>query len=278
MTCAQLPDLDEDDRLIAPALAGLGIDAEPVVWDDPDAEWDAYDLVVVRNPWDYTLRRDEFVAWARRVPRLVNPAAVLEWNTDKRYLAELAAAGVPVIHTDFYAPGECPRLGDSGMWVIKPTVSAGSADTDRYDLFSPQRRALAGAHVARLHAAGRTAMAQPYLSAVDTHGETGLLFFNGVFSHAIRKGPMLTGRVSDETGLFVTEEITSREPTAAELEVAGKVLAAAPGDLLYARVDLIPGEDGEPTLLELELTEPSMFLRHGEGAAARFAEAVAARL
>ncbi|GLZ78921.1 ATP-grasp domain-containing protein [Actinorhabdospora filicis] len=278
VTCAKLPELDEDDRLVAPALAALGVEAVPVVWDDPAADWDAFDLVVVRNPWDYTLRREEFVAWAHRVPRLVNGAAVLEWNTDKRYLAELAAAGVPVIRTDFYAPGEPPRLGDTGTWVIKPTVSAGSADTEKYDLTWPQKRALAGAHVARLHGAGRTAMAQPYLSAVDTYGETALLYFNGVYSHAVCKGPMLSGRVTDETGLFITEEITPREPTAAELATAAKVLAAAPGDLLYARVDLIPGEDGEPTLLELELTEPSLFLGHGEGAAARFAAAVTARL
>ncbi|HEY1177742.1 MAG TPA: hypothetical protein VGF17_16425 [Phytomonospora sp.] len=281
VTCAQIPELDADERLLLEPLAARGITARPVVWDDPAVDWDAIDLAVVRNTWDYPTRHEQFAAWAHRVPRLANPAAVIEWNIDKRYLAELAGAGVTVIHTDWYAPGEVPRLGDEGMWVVKPTVSAGSQDTERYDLTSPQRRALAGAHVARLHSAGKTAMAQPYLSAVDTAGETALLYFRGHFSHAVRTGPMLNGNHLDSTGLYVTEEISPRVPSAAELAAADKVLAAVPGGaeaLLYARVDLIPGEDGEPTLLELELAEPSLFFAHDDGAAGRFADAVVSLL
>ncbi|GIG70024.1 ATP-grasp domain-containing protein [Phytomonospora endophytica] len=281
VTCAQIPELDADERLLIEPLAARGITASPVVWDDPAVDWDAFDLTVVRNTWDYPTRHERFVAWAHRVPRLANPAAVIEWNIDKRYLAELADAGVTVIHTDWYAPGEVPRLGDEGMWVVKPTVSAGSQDTERYDLTSPQRRALAGAHVARLHSAGKTAMAQPYLSAVDTAGETALLYFRGRFSHAVRKGPMLNGNHLDSTGLYVTEEISRRVPSGAELAAAEKALAAVPGGteaLLYARVDLIPGADGEPTLLELELAEPSLFLAHDDGAAGRFADAVVSML
>ena len=281
VTCAQIPGLDADERLLFEPLAARGVTATPVVWNDPTVDWDAFDLTVVRNPWDYTVHHEAFVAWAHRVPRLANPAATIEWNTDKRYLAELAAAGVTVIHTDWYAPGEVPRLGDEGMWVVKPTVSAGSQDTERYDLTSPQRRALAGAHVARLHSAGKTAMAQPYLSAVDSAGETAMLYFRGEFSHAIRKGPMLNGNHLDSTGLYVVEDISPRVPSKAEFAAAEKTLAAVPGGaelLLYARVDLIPGEDGEPVLLELELTEPSLFFAHDDGAAGRFADAVVSLL
>ena len=276
-----MPSLDEDDRLLLEPLAARGVTGVPAVWNDPDVDWDAFDLAVVRNPWDYTRHHAEFTAWAHRVPRLANPAAIIEWNTDKRYLAELAGAGVTAIHTDWYAPGERPRLADHGVWVVKPTVSAGSQDTARYDLTSPQQRSLAGAHVAALHTSGRTAMAQPYLDAVDTYGETALLFLGGAYSHAVRKGPMLTGKPADPSGLFVTEDITPREPSPQELAAAEKVLAAVPGGadgLLYARVDLIPGADGTPTLLELELTEPSLFLAHAPGAAERFADAIVERL
>jgi hypothetical protein len=276
VTCAELPELEADDRLLIEPLGRLGIAAEPVVWDDPAVDWAAYDLAVLRSPWDYPDRRDEFVAWAGSVPRLANPAAVITWNTDKRYLAELAVAGVPVVPTTWLAPGKAWPTPAAGEYVIKPVVSAGSLNTGRYDLADPAHRRLAADHVARLHDAGRAVMVQPYLSAVDTYGETALLFFAGTFSHAIRKGPMLTGPYLGFDGLYQPEKITSRQPAPAEISVAEAALAAAPHDLLYARVDLIPGPDGSPLLVELELTEPSLFLGYAPRAAERLAAAVAA--
>ncbi len=281
MTCADLPDLDDDDRLLIEPLAARGIEAVPAVWDDPTVDWAGYDLVVLRNPWDYAPRRAEFVAWAGRVPRLANRADVVAWNTDKRYLAELDRAGVPVVPTRWLEPGNADPAGAlavDGEWVLKPAVSAGSLDTGRYDLTDAGHRELARAHADRLLAAGRTVMVQPYLSAVDGYGETALLYFAGRFSHAIRKGPMLAGPDHGETGLYKAEDISSRVPTEAELAVGRQVLAVAPADPLYARVDLIPGPDGAPVLVELELTEPSVFLGYDDGAAQRFAEAIAARV
>src|SRR5205823_6568423 len=96
-TCSALPQLDDDERLIIPALAARGVAAEPRVWDDPSVEWDAYPLVVVRSTWDYADRRREFLEWCARVPRVLNSVAVVTWNTDKVYLRELAAAGIPVV-------------------------------------------------------------------------------------------------------------------------------------------------------------------------------------
>lgn len=276
-TCGELPRLDPDDRLLPPALHALGIDGVPAVWDDPAVSWDAFGLVVVRNPWDYVRRRDEFLDWAARVPRLANPEPVLRWNTDKRYLSDLHAAGVPVVPTRFAAPHQdlvisVPRDGV----VVKPAVSAGSLDTA---LHHEVRAALE--HVARLQDTGRTAMVQPYLTRVEEAGETALLYVDGAFSHAIRKGPMLTGRPPDASGLFVTEDIAPREPSAQEREVADAVIAATTerfgAPLLYARVDLLPAPDG-PVLLELELTDPSLFLAHADGAVERVAAAIAARL
>jgi hypothetical protein len=283
VTCAAFPDLWDDDQLLRDALRERGVAVDVVRWDDADADWSVYDLTVIRSPWDYVARHEQFVAWARTVPRLVNPADVVAWNTDKRYLGDLAAAGVPVIPTDFVGPGETWNPPAGGEWVVKPTVSAGSQDTARYTL--PGQLAQAGAHVARLTAAGRTAMIQPYLAAVETAGETSLLHLPDAsgeltFSHAIRKGPMLkeSGEHEIDPG---SEDITPRTPTDAELAVARLTLSAVPGGakrLLYARIDVIPGPDGSPLLVEFELTEPSLFLSEAPGAAGRMADAVLTRL
>lgn len=281
-TCREFAQLDEDDRLVIPALAEQGIRAEPAVWDDPAVDWDAYDLVVVRSTWDYIDHRDEYLAWAGSVPRLANPAGVLRWNTDKRYLHELAQAGVPVVPTEWLEPGDEIALTGDGEYVIKPAVSAGSRDTGRFDLSDPGQRELAVKHTRDLLDGGATAMAQPYLDAVDTSGETAVLFLAGRFSHAIRKAPLLTGPDTAVDGLFRAEEIAPRQPSRAELETAEAALAAVPAelrsDVLYARIDLIPNAEGRPVLLELELTEPSLFLAHEARAASRFAAAIGTRL
>ncbi len=282
VTCADLPGLEPDDQLVIEPLRELGVVAVPEVWDAPEVDWDAYDLVILRSPWDYMSRRKEFVSWAHSVARLANPAPIVEWNTDKRYLAELAAAGAPVIPTTFVGPTETwtPPAGDA-EYVIKPAVSAGSLDTGRY---GPSHTAAATAHIGRLQADGRVVMVQPYLPAVDTYGETALLYFaepaDGrlAFSHAIRKGPMLTGPYTGVAGLYKEEQIEPRVPTSAELAVGEAVVAALPGGLLYARVDLIPDPAGNPLLVEVELTEPSLFFGYDLDAAPRFAAAVRARL
>jgi hypothetical protein len=283
VTCDLFPDLWDDDFPLRDALRARGIEVDAVRWDDSAADWTTYDLSVLRSPWDYVPRRDEFVAWAARVPRLFNPADVVAWNTDKRYLAELAAAGIPTIPTTFVAPGESWTPLAEGEWVVKPAVSAGSQDTARYLL--PEQAGDAAAHAARLTGEGRLVMIQPYLAAVDTAGETAVLCFAGAdgkpaVSHAIRKGPMLVSR--GESGIDPgSEEITPRTPSPAELDLAARALEVVPGGsgrLLYARVDMIPGPDGEPLLAELELTEPTLFLRFSEGAGDRLAEAIIARL
>ncbi|HEU5109044.1 MAG TPA: hypothetical protein VFT95_10895, partial [Micromonosporaceae bacterium] len=228
VTCAELPDLDADDRLLLAPLADRGLAARAVVWDDPAVDWAAYDLVVLRDPWDYVERRDAFVAWAAGVPRLANPADVVAWNTDKRYLGELAAAGVPVVPTAWVRPGDGWRSPEAGEFVVKPVVGAGSRDTGRYDAGRPEDRRLAETHVARLAAAGRTAMVQPYLAAVDTHGETALVFLGGAYSHAVRKGAMLTGPDVGDDSLYRPETIAPRTPGTAERAVAERALAACP--------------------------------------------------
>jgi hypothetical protein len=286
VTCADLPDLDPDDRRLAAALTARGVHVDPAVWDDPAVDWAGYDLAVLRSPWDYPGRHGDFVAWAATVPRLANPADIVAWNTDKTYLRELADAGIAVVPTEWAPPGTSWSPSTIGVYVVKPTISAGSRDTGRYDLADPAERALAAAHVTRLTASGRTAMIQPYLSAVDTAGETAVLCTPDDagrlgFSHGIRKGAMLTGPDGGADELYRPEVISPRIPTPAELALARRVLDAVPGGadrLLYARIDLIPGPTGDPVLIELELTEPSLFLAHAPGAADRLAKAIHASL
>jgi hypothetical protein len=284
VTSDLFPDLYDDDHPLRDALRARGVAVDAVRWDDAAVDWAGYDLAVLRSPWDYPSRRDAFVAWAARVPRLANPADIVEWNTDKHYLRDLAAAGVPVTPTDFVEPAESWTPPDAGDWVVKPTISVGSQDSGRYLL--PEQLDLARAHVRRLADAGRTAMIQPYLEAVDAAGETAVLCTPDAtgelgYSHAIRKGAMLAGPDTGAVDATLYEQVSPRTPTPAELAVAAAVLAAIPGGakrLLYARIDLIPGPDGEPLLVELELTEPSLFFRTAEGSAERLADAILARL
>jgi glutathione synthase/RimK-type ligase-like ATP-grasp enzyme len=253
------------------------VEAVPAVWDDDTVDWTAVDLVVVRSTWDYARRYHDFLAWTHMVAQtttLANRADVIAWNTDKRYLAELADRGLPVVPTTFLAPGDAVVLPDHGDYVVKPTTSAGSRDTARY--VAGRHDAAARRHVQDLLAAGREVMVQPYLDAVDTVGETALLYVDGRWSHAIRKGALLRPGAAPTDGLFAEEDVRPRRPTAAQRAVADRVITALPDDLLYARVDLLDGPEG-PLVLEVEVTEPSMFLATDPAAPARFARAIAAR-
>jgi hypothetical protein len=290
-TAAEFPDLDDDGPVLLAALSSLGISAEAVVWTEPGVDYSRYDLVVVRSTWDYHDQLEEFLAWAGRVAAvtpLANAAQVLDWNTHKTYLRDLGALGLPVVDTTWLDPGDTFTVPAAGEYVVKPAVSAGSKNTNRYVAGDHDDRATR--HVRSLLDAGRTVMVQPYLDAIDTAGETALLYFGGEFSHAVRKAPLLEPGMPFVTAAFKPESMQPREGTPAELAVAGRFLDAVQStgagvsrrDLLYARVDLVPGADGSPVLLELELAEPSMFLTldgsDGADSAARFAAAIAARV
>lgn len=184
-TCAIAPDLDEDGPVLLATLSAVGARALPGVWDDPRVPWGSFDVVLVRSTWDYPLRRDAFLEWALICRRTANPYEVLVWNTDKRYLADLADAGVPTV---FVQPGE-PMPEQNGDCVIKPTVSGSAADTGR---FPRTDDGAAAALVERLHSQGRTAMVQPYLPGIDVDGETSMVFLGGTYSHAVRREPLLT--------------------------------------------------------------------------------------
>jgi hypothetical protein len=270
--------VDPDLPIASAALTDAAFDVDVVRWDDPVVDWNSYALAVVRSCWDYAWRLEEFLVWAAGVPRLRNDVELLRWNTDKVYLRDLDRAGLPIVPT-VWNPARADELPEAGEWVVKPSISAGSRDTARWEDASA-----ALAHVAELTAAGRTAMVQPYLASVDAAGETAMLFLGGHFSHAVRKGPLL------ERGEGVRQDRNSRgdlrpaDPTPGQREVAQAVFDSV-GDLvpgaatpLYARIDLVEDADGRPVLLELELAEPSLFLPQAPDAVARLTAAVRAEV
>jgi hypothetical protein len=257
--CPALPEGDGDDDGLVAALGKRGLHARWLSWDDPQAL--EADLVILRAAWDYIDRLDEFLAWTKRVRNLLNPPQVVLWNTDKRYLADLADAGVPTVPSRFFAPGEKIRL-PRGEVVVKPAIGVGSVGALR---FSDPDEALA--HAAALQAEGRTVLVQPYDPRIED-GETALVFLGGRQSHAFTKAPILPppgqAPVFDESGTYAEETLAPADPDFEVWDVGHAALAAAAthlgmgvADLLYARVDVI-GNRRDAQVLELELVEPSL--------------------
>ncbi|KAA0112361.1 hypothetical protein CIW47_01055 [Mycolicibacterium sp. P1-5] len=257
--CPQLVEGDGDDDGLVAALRTRGLHARWLSWDDPETE--TADLVILRAAWDYAERREDFLAWTKRVRHLLNAPDVVAWNSDKRYLQHLADAGVPTVASFFFEPGDMVRL-PKGEIVVKPAIGAGSIDTGRF-----VDAAAARAHVAALQDSGRTALVQPYDARVE-QGETALVFLGGRQSHAFTKGPMLPpeGELPElhESGTYVEESLAPADPDfemwdvgVAALAVAARHLGIDASELLYARVDLIGGAE-DPLVLELELIEPSL--------------------
>jgi glutathione synthase/RimK-type ligase-like ATP-grasp enzyme len=276
-TCSVLPDGIEDEQ----ALAEL-IGAEYRVWDDESVDWDAYDRVVVRSTWDYTRRRDDFLAWADSVgpQRLRNSPQLLRFNADKRYLTQLAAPTVP---TTLLEPGD-PLPGYDTEIVVKPNISAGARDTGR---FQPDAADEAAELVAAFHEDGRAALVQPYLPGVDEHGERAVVFFGGAVSHVLHKRPVLRdpgvapialGAHAPAAIMLEPDLVIAGQATPAQLDLAHAVhaeISARFGQPLFMRVDMVPGPEGDPVLIELEAIEPMLYFDLIPGAAERFAAAIA---
>jgi glutathione synthase/RimK-type ligase-like ATP-grasp enzyme len=289
----QFPDLHDDWPLVRAALDDTGLDALPVVWSDPSVDWSSFDLIVANGAWDNIHHVDEFLAWVHARDRggvpTVNSPDILRWNLDKCYLRALEAAGVATVPTTWVEPRggadanvEAEAVIDQalarGEVVVKPSISGGGYQTARYE---PHGHAEAVAHVRALLELGRTAMVQPYQSAVDRDGEIGLVFLGGEFSHAIHKDPMIRRREGPTAHLIDNQVVTSATATPAHLALGRQAVAAAAhllGPTTYARVDTVPGEDGRPMLLELELLDPVLFFTTEPAGAARFARVLAEHL
>lgn len=267
-TCRKLPEPDHDEALLLGALKGLGVDADTLAWDDPAADPAAFDLLVVRSTWNYIHALPEFLAWMKKAAaatRLANSADVMAWNCDKAYLFQLASEGVAIVPSVNVSRGTWPAL-DRLPWedlVVKPRVGAASFATRR---FRPGEKPAAEAFL-RETCSARDMLIQPYVDSVDGHGERSLVWLAGEVTHAVRKNPRLAG--GDES---VSEALV---PDADERAFADRVLASRRSGLLYARVDVARAADGSLMLMELELVEPSLFLKQSPPALARFARSIA---
>ena len=282
-TCRDLPDWEVDDAPLIEALEARGVEVVRPAWDDASVDWSAHAACLVRTTWDYMERQEEYVAWAERagaMASLFNSAEVVRWNTHKRYLRELEAGGAVLAPTEWLDRGrsyDLERLLAERGWergFLKPCVGATARETLR---FAREECARAQAHVDRL-LASEDLMLQPYLDTVEREGELSIVFVEGEPVHGVRKVPVAGDyRVQDDFG-------AADEPwafTEAEGALAARIVAqveARFGRLLYARVDFLRSAEGELLLNELELVEPSLFLRHGPDTAARLADALLERL
>ena len=281
------PEFPDDRELIA-ALEDLGAEVAYAPWSEGSIEWAGFDLVYAKSPWDYTSRYQDFLAWTDRVgERLENAPELIRWNSDKRYLADLGEAGLPVVATTYVGRGQAPPPIEAEV-VIKPAISAGARNTGR---FGPGSAAAGAALIKRITEAGGTAMVQPFVSSVETAGETAVVTFAGEVSHTLRKRPVLRAdevapvREGDRLGvaeaMYHPDLVEEGTADPAELALTERMVGyiadrfgRAP---LIARVDMLAGDDGEPVLLELEAIEPNLYFVRAPGAAARLARAIIAR-
>lgn len=289
-SASSLP-IDYDMPLLLAACREAGLQAEVCDWEDRTVNWCGYAAAVLRCPWNYVDRLPTFLDWCDQVSAataLFNPPAVARWNLDKYYLADLVMCGVPTVPTTFVEPGQDTKRAwhvflhahpQAREVVIKPTVGAYSKDVQR---FARTDETEAVAYIAKLLGLGHHVILQPYLGSIDEHGESDLTYFDGIYSHAIRKGAML---MADGTVHVPTQDFrAARVADEAERRVAGAALAAMASclkldrPLVYARVDLVRGYNGEPLVLELEVCEPSLNLPFCEEGAVRFAAAIARRV
>lgn len=258
------------------AMAELGWQVDTVPWRDTSIEWDDYDAVYICTPWDYPEDSDLFMRVLETIDassaHLLNPLSLVKWTLAKTYLRDLEKRGaeiVPSIWFDDIDAAQMPRwfeqLGTDKV-VIKPDVGANAQDT--YVLCNPVPDELA-AQLLRTFSR-RPFFLQPFMENVQSEGEYSLFFFNGEYSHAIQKIPKPGDfRVQEEHG----SDIRSVQPTQDLIDTAQQVLALVDPQPVYVRADFVRDDDDTFLLMELELIEPSLYLRTDDGAAARFAAA-----
>jgi len=269
-----------DDRLLAGALAARGLSSSRVDWADERIDWGAFRAVVFRTTWDYYDRQGEFAAWLDRigpVTRLVNDTATVRWNLDKHYLADLASRGVPVVPTRFLERGVTADLAGilaAEGWkegVVKPAVSGGARHTHRFDARGAVL--LEGAINTLLD--GEAFLVQPFEPDILVHGEDTLVIVGGRFTHALTKRAKPGDfRVQDDHG----GTVHACTPTAAQVALAERAMAACDSPPAYGRVDLVRRADGAWAVMELELIEPELWLRRHPPAATALADAIVGRL
>ena len=276
-TCNEFPDLNDDDRLLLPAFAELGLEAAPALWNDPAMDWESFESVIIRSTWDYIERFAEFDAWLDRLKargiRVWNPVATVRENLNKNYLRRFASCGTPTLPTLWLARGErdpVRRILAESDWkeiVVKPAISAGSFRTYRWQREEVAER---GRELAEI-LADCDALVQPCMREFFDPGEWSFLFFGGCFSHALRKRP----KPGDFRVQYIHGGSQERvEPGAALLREVEAITKQIPDAHLFARIDGIVHQD-KFLVVEIELVEPHFFLAMDPESPRRFAAAYA---
>ncbi|WP_124039754.1 ATP-grasp domain-containing protein [Neoactinobaculum massilliense] len=297
VTSADFPNLTEDEAGLPDALRQRGIEPRVAVWNDPDVDWNASDLTVIRSARDYARHVNKFRKWAASVPRLLNQPELVEWNSDKHYLRELAAHGLPTIPTTWLEPEAHyskhqvhTRFPADGDFVVKPAVSSGGRGTGRYTATDATSRSEAILHAQHELRHGRSVMVQRYLDAIDQTGEVSLVFLNGIVSYRVEKQAMLHPRYRNENEVKVENVLNNRPPSEHELvwaervrQVLHEVIRERTGRdhlMLFDRVDLVPAAKDDPNefyLMEISLIDSSLYLSADPQNLEKFADAIAVR-
>lgn len=298
-TSAQFPQLDADEANLPDALRDRGMEPRIAVWDDPAVDWDAAGVVVVRSVRDYAQDREGFIKWARRVPRMLNSAATMAWNTDKHYLKALKRLGLPTIPTTWLEPEErlskhqiYTRFPAQGDFVVKPAVSSGGRGTGRYTATDASSLGEAVEHAYEELREGHAVMVQRYLDVIDRSGETSLIYFNGMPQYTVEKAPLLHPRFRSTGESDVVEEIArSVDATEDTWQMGEKIRLAVHAYikeqrgrdelLLFKRVDLVRGDEHSAHdfyVMEVSLIDGSLYLGASEDHLNRFADAIQTRV
>ena len=294
VTCADYPNLTEDEAGLPDALAERGMDPKIEIWNDPAVDWQEAGVSVLRSVRDYAVQRDKFLAWTEDVPRLLNHKDIIQWNSDKHYLQELERRGLPTIPTTWLEPSANlskhqvhTRFPAFGEFVVKPAVSSGARDMGRYTAIKTDSRMEAINHAMDLMGEGKTVMVQRYLEQVDLTGELSVIYFNGLISHSVEKKAMLhhSHRTNDEP----QEEIVIGRAGSSEEwgwgEEIRRVLHTYVRDrmgrdlqFLFNRIDMVRDGKGGYYVMEVSMIDPSLYLTKAEGALEAFADAISTKV
>ena len=272
--------IEGENKHLLDFLQEKGLEVQREVWDDPAVDWSAYELALLKAPWDYFDKYPEFLAWLdlldqQGVP-LLNSSEVVRWNSDKHYLKEIAAAGLPVIPFELLEKGEKALLDpffdyfSTDQLIVKPAVSGGAKNT-----FSFTREEVTGVSEKLFPLLEQEAfLVQPFMPQIQQEGEWSFLFFNGRFSHCVlKKAKSGDFRVQNVHG----GSIHPQEAPAELLEQAEAYITAFAKDCLYARVDGVQ-LNGKFYLMELELIEPFLYLAAAPESYENYHQALAAIL
>eukprot|EP00026_Physarum_polycephalum_P014960 Phypoly_transcript_15533.p1 GENE.Phypoly_transcript_15533~~Phypoly_transcript_15533.p1 ORF type:complete len:286 (+),score=47.50 Phypoly_transcript_15533:33-890(+) len=280
VTSAQFPTLTHDDSLLLNELRGRNIDVEIIIWNEPNTDWSRFALVIIRTPWDYIHKYEEFVKWIEATSaqtRILNAPSVLLWNVHKRYLAELPSLEIPCVPTVVLEAGKrkgidsIMRENKWNMAVVKPAVGAFATDVHKIQSGSITHQQ--EKHM-KVLLEQQDMLVQPFISSVKLKGEISLIFIDGKYVHAVHKIPP-QGDFKVQGG-----KIQPTTPTPAQIQLAKKTVSVVQkkGSILYARIDILFGQDDELLVSEVEVLDPELFFRYSRECVLAMADAICLQL